>query len=132
MENKTVDWDSAKEIAAHILNVKDDEEDDYAAIEDALFEKWEIDIETFRSISNEIFKCIDFSISPLTQTAYAGISKPGEWFVKKNVDQQFFMGLISWASGAEEIPAGSKGFLREITLNGKVEYEIVIRRPESK
>ena len=129
MEN--VGWDEAKEIAAHILNVKDDEEDDYAAIEDALFEKWEIDLETFRSISDAIFKHVDFSISPLTHKAFVGISKPGEWFVKKEVNQQFINGLISWATEGEQVPANSKGFLREITLNGKVEFEIVIRRPES-
>lgn len=127
-----VGWDEAKEIAAHVLELKEDPEDDYAAIENALCDKWSIDIETFREIVQAVFDCVDFAVSPLTQTAFVGISKPAEWMVKKEVDHQFLAGIIEWATEGEEIKEGSKGFLREITKDGKVEYEIVIRRPKAK
>lgn len=127
-----VDWDDAKEIAGYILKVDEDTEDDYAAVEDALCDKWSIDIDTFSEICNEIFKLVDFGVSPLKQTAFVGISRPGIWIVKKEVDQQFLAGIIAWATEGEEIKEGSNGYLREITKDGKVEYEIVIRRPIAK
>jgi hypothetical protein len=129
-----IDWDEAKEIAAHILNVNANTEDDLGndAVEDALDDKWGIDIELFREVTQEIFNLVEFGVSPLKQTAFVGISKPGEWMVKKKVDQQFLAGIIEWATEGEEIKEGSNGYLREITKDGKVESEIVIRRPKAK
>lgn len=129
-----IDRDDAMEIAGHILGVEwPAEDDDSYKLEEMLDYKWNIDIETFMEISNAIFDLVDFGLSPLTQKAYVGIAKPeGVWMVKKEVDQQFLLGIIEWATEGEEIAAKSKGFLKEITKGGAVEYEIVIRRPSGK
>ncbi|MDP1814454.1 MAG: hypothetical protein Q8K92_08395 [Leadbetterella sp.] len=133
MKNKVdVDREDAREIAGLILNREELSEDDDNAIEDGLIEKWNIDLDTFREIMHSAIQHIDFGLSPLTQTAYVGISRPGIWIVKKEVDQQFLAGIIEWATEGEEIKEGSNGYLREITKDGKVEYEIVIRRPGSR
>ena len=73
---------------------------------------------------------IDFGISPLTQTPFVGISKDNMWLAKKEVNQQFIHAIINWATECEEIPEGSKGFIRTITKSGKPEFDITISRPK--
>lgn len=76
MEKKVlVDWDQSKEIAAYILKVdKDNAEDDYAVVEDALFKKWGIDLEIFGEICNEVFKLMTLEVSPLTEQFFVGLA----------------------------------------------------------
>lgn len=126
-----LDWDEAKEIA-DFLTKTDNPDEDYEITENALFEKWNIDVDSFHEIANGIFEMIDFAVSPLTQTPFVGISKGDHWLAKKKVDQQFIGGLIQWATEGELIRANGKGSIKEITLNGKPEFEIIIRKPESK
>lgn len=131
--SKTVklDWDEAKEIA-DILTKTENPDEDYSITENALFEKWNIDTDTFHEIADGIFKMIDFGISPLTQTAFVGISKGNEWLVKKEVNQQFIYAIIEWATEGQEISKDSKGFIRTITRGGKPEFDITISRAKSK
>lgn len=129
--SKTVklDWDEAKEIADILTNTENPDED-YAITENALAEKWDIDTDTFHEIANGIFQMIDFGMSPLTQTPFVGISKGNMWLAKKEVNQQFIHALINWATEGEDIPEGSKGFVRTITSGGKPKFDITISRPK--
>ena len=129
--SKTVklDWDEAKEIA-DVLTKTENPDEDYSITENALAEKWGIDMDTFHEIADGIFRMIDFGISPLTQTPFVGISKSNMWLAKKEVNQQFIYALINWATEGEDIPEGSKGFVRTITLGGKPEFDITISRPK--
>lgn len=129
--SKTVklDWDEAKEIA-DVLTKTENPEEDYSITENALADKWNISLEDFHEIVDGIFRMIDFGISPLTQTPYVGISKDNEWLAKKEVNQQFIHALINWATEGEDIPEGSKGFVRTITSGGKPEFDITISRPK--
>lgn len=129
MANVNLDWTEANELADFITKTKNPDED-YATTENALFEKWGIDCDIFQDIASTIFKCIDFGISPITQTAYIGFSKGGEWIAKKEVDQQFIHALIQWCTEGEEIPEGCKGFVRTITKSGKPEFDIKISKSE--
>ncbi len=131
MSTVKLDWDEAKEIAAVITNTENPDED-YAITENALVEKWGIDMDIFHEIADSIFGIIDFGISPLTQTPYVGISKGNEWLAKKEVDQQFIHALINWATEGEDIPVDSNGFVRTITIGGKPEFDITISRPVQK
>ncbi|SHJ21017.1 hypothetical protein SAMN05443429_11247 [Cruoricaptor ignavus] len=127
--SKTVklDWDEAKEIAAVLTNTENPDED-YLITENALADKWGIDIDTFHEIVDGIFRMIDFGISPLTQTPFVGISKGNMWIAKKEVNQQFIHALINWATEGEDIPEGSKGFVRTIIKGNKPEFDIQISR----
>lgn len=129
--SKTVklDWDEAKEIADVLTNTENPDED-YSITENALAEKWGIDTDTFHEIASGIFQMIDFGMSPLTQTPFVGISKGNMWLAKKEVNQQFIHALINWATEGEDIPEGSKGFVRTITSGGKPEFDITISRPK--
>ena len=128
--NKTVklDWDEAKEIA-DILTKTENPDEDYSITENALAEKYGISLEDFHEIVDSIFQMIDFGISPLTQTAFVGISKGNEWIAKKEVDQQFIHAIIEWATEGEDITKPGTGFMREISVNGEIEYEITIKKP---
>lgn len=130
--SKTVklDWDEAKEIA-DVLTKTENPEEDYSITENALADKYNISLEDFHEIVDGVFRMIDFGISPLTQTPFVGISKGNEWLAKKEVNQQFIHALINWATEGEDIPEGSKGFVRTITSGGKPEYDITISRPKS-
>lgn len=127
--SKTVklDWDEAKEIA-DVLTKTDNPDEDYSITENALADKYNISLEDFHEIVDGIFRMIDFGISPLTQTPFVGISKGNEWLAKKEVNQQFIHALINWATEGEDIPEGSKGFVRTITSGGKPEFDITISR----
>lgn len=129
--SKTVklDWEEAKEIA-DVLTKTENPDEDYSITENALADKWNISLEDFHEIVDGIFRMIDFGISPLTQTPFVGISKGNEWLVKKEVNQQFIHALINWATEGEDIPEGSKGFVRTITSGGKPEFDITISRPK--
>ena len=128
---KTVklDWEEAKEIADILTNTENPDED-YSITENALADKYNISLEDFHEIVDGIFRMIDFGISPLTQTPFVGISKGNEWLAKKEVNQQFIHALINWATEGEDIPEGSKGFVRTITSGGKPEFDITISRPK--
>jgi hypothetical protein len=129
--SKTIklDWDEAKEIA-DVLTKTENPDEDYSITENALAEKYNISLEDFHEIVDGIFRMIDFGISPLTQTPFVGISKGNEWLAKKEVNQQFIHALINWATEGEDIPEGSKGFVRTITSGGKPEFDITISRPK--
>lgn len=129
--SKTVklDWDEAKEIA-DVLTKTENPDEDYSITENALADKYNISLEDFHEIVDGIFRMIDFGISPLTQTPFVGISKGNEWLAKKEVNQQFIHALINWATEGEDIPEGSKGFVRTITSGGKPEFNITISRPK--
>lgn len=126
-----LDWDEAKEIADILTNTKNPNED-YAITENALAEKWNIDIETFHEIANGIFEMIDFGMSPITQTPFVGIAKLNEWIAKKEVNQQFISAVINWATEGETMSEKQKGFIRTITANGKAEYNVAIYKPHLK
>ena len=128
-ENTTIEWDEAKEIA-DVLTKTDNPDEDYSITENALADKYNISLEDFHEIVDGIFRMIDFGISPLTQTPFVGISKGNEWLAKKEVNQQFIHALINWATEGEDIPEGSKGFVRTITSGGKPEFDITISRPK--
>jgi hypothetical protein len=124
-----LDWDEAKEIA-DVLTKTENPDEDYSITENALADKYNISLEDFHEIVDGIFRMIDFGISPLTQTPFVGISKGNEWLAKKEVNQQFIHALINWATEGEDIPEGSKGFVRTITSGGKPEFDITISRPK--
>lgn len=125
-----LDYDEAKELAEFLLKIENPN-DDYDTVENALCDKWNIDLGTFEEIANGIFKTLDFGLSPITNTAFVGFSTGNMWISKKEVDQQFIAGLIHWCTEGEEFPKNSKGFLKTITKNGKPEFEIVIRHPKN-
>ena len=129
--SKTVklDWDEAKEIA-DVLTKTENIDEDYSITENALADKYNISLEDFHEIVDGIFQMIDFGISPLTQTPFVGISKDNMWLAKKEVNQQFIHALINWATEGEDIPEGSKGFVRTITSGGKPKFDITISRPK--
>lgn len=129
MSNKLT-YEEAKEIAGFITQTEIID-DDYAEIENALFNKFNVTLEDFEEICGALFDLIDFSVSPLTSEAYVGFGDKHMWIAKKEVNQQFIRGLIEWCSEGEDIEPG-KGFKREITLNGEVEFIISIERPEPK
>jgi hypothetical protein len=127
-KTENLSWYESQEIA-DILTKTENPDEDHSITEDALVDKWGIDADTFHEIVNGIFQMIDFGMSPLTQTPFVGISNGNMWLAKKEVNQQFIHALINWATEGEDIPEGSKGFVRTITSGGKPEFDVTISRP---
>ena len=124
-----LEWHESQEIA-DLLTKTDNPNKDYAVTENALSDKWSIDLDTFHEIADTLFNLMDFGISPITQTPFVGFSKGNQWLAKKEVNQQFIHALIEWATEGESIPENSKGFIRTITKSGKPEFDIIIRKTE--
>ena len=129
MSNK-LDWTESQEIADHILEVENPElEQDLT--NNALFEKWGIDLELFHEIASEIFERMDFAISPLSKIPYVGISDiKSHWIAKKEVTQQFISGLIQWITEGKNISPKSQGLSKVITREGVPVFEVIIRKQE--
>lgn len=128
MSKQKIDWMDIEELAANVCGV---ETDDSSAIENALYEKYEVSSEQYENIVQDLFKRLDFTVSPLTQEAFVGFGDKGVWLVKKEVNQQFIAGVIEWATEGEEFEKDTKGFSRVITKGGEPEFEFIIKRPSA-
>lgn len=121
-----------EELAAYLCGIKIDEDnDDYENdIDSALIDKFDITLEQFREISQAMFKVMNIGISPLTNSAFIGFSdnKAGVWLAKKDVTGEFIGSVIQWACEGTP-PKPGKGFEKDITSKGKVEYTITLRKP---
>jgi len=124
--------EDAMEIAEKMLKITNNDEGDISLVEEALADKWGIDLDGFQEITQAFFDMIDFSVSPLTDTPLVGFGTGHIWFCKKEVNQQFIAGLIQWATQGEDIPKGAKGFMRTITKDGKPEFNITISKATGK
>jgi hypothetical protein len=113
----------AEDIAKHILGINDNDD---SLIDDMLIEKWNIDIDTFREISEKLFNMVDLSVNPLSGIPTIGFTSGNFWFVKKEIDQRFINCVVQWMTDGGEISEKGKGFSRIIEKNGEPEYEIKI------
>lgn len=124
---ENLEWYEVLEIADVLTKVENPNED-YAITENALFDKWNINLEQFHEIVEGIFQMINFGISPITQTPSVGISKEKkEWIAKKECEQQFISAMLHWLTDGDDIPKG-KGFVTSVTKGGKKEFDIMISR----
>jgi hypothetical protein len=124
-------WD-VEELAASLCGIdSDDAESD--AIQEAFYEKYDIDYGQFEILMTALFGRLDFAISSLAEDAYVGFSTKdkGVWLIKKNVNREFVNGVIRWLCENKGPKEFGKGFSRIVTLNGKPEYEITITRPKT-
>jgi hypothetical protein len=126
-----LEWEEAKGIA-DILTKTNNPNDDYALSENALTEKWNIDIGTFYEIANGIFGMIEFGMSPITQTPIIGIKKENAWIAKKEGTEQFLNAVIDWLTQGRTMSKEEKGYMRKIIIDGKPEYSVAIFKPDSK
>lgn len=126
-----VDSYEAEELAAHICNC---DSEDSEAIEEALYDKYGIDLYVFHRIASDISQTLSLGISPLTDTPFIGFSKvEGNhscWIIKKDVSAEYIASVIQWIGG-DKIKGKDKGFERIITSGGKPEYSIVIKKAVS-
>lgn len=63
-----------EELAAHICEL-DYDNVDYSDIEEKLYEKFNIDFDSFQTLMETLVPMIDVGSSPLTGTRYKGFSK---------------------------------------------------------
>lgn len=79
----------AEELACHVLGL--DEDSEYDVIEDAVFDKFECNMETFQKIVEHLLPMADAGVSELTKEGYKGFSVPLDdeghrmWVVKYKV-----------------------------------------------
>jgi hypothetical protein len=127
-----LDWTEAQEIADHLLKI-DNPESDYDITENALADKWNIDVDSFTEIINGLFQMIDFGISPLTFTVNTGFTTGEKWIGKKESQNKFLQAIILWCTEGDDIPEDHKGFIRTIKSSyGEFQYDITISRPETR
>lgn len=72
-----------EELARHLFQLE--EEDDLDAIDEALFDQWSIDFETFKAMLEHLVPLIEVGTSELTGNTYKGFAKDGLWLVKEEV-----------------------------------------------
>lgn len=126
MAKEKLTWLDIQELASKVCGISEDS--DIGDLDCELYEKYEVSLDQYEKIISDLFNLLDFSISPLTHTAFVGFGDGRKWLLKKEVDQQFIAGVIEWATEGEEIKPESKGFVRTITKEGVPEYDIIIKR----
>lgn len=124
MAQNKIDSTEADEIAASFLKI---ESEDSEVIELALADKHDISMEVFHDICNHLFSMIDISVSPLTNTPLIGFGTGSHWIAKKEITSQFINAVIQWTSEGEDFE-GVNGYSRDITSDGKKEFEITIKK----
>lgn len=76
------------ELVCHLCGLNDGA--DYAEVHEALYEKYEVDMDAFEKIIQDLLPLIDVGISPLTNTRFKGFSKiengHGFWLARVEVN----------------------------------------------
>jgi hypothetical protein len=122
--------EEAQELAALFLNISFEEmEENEDIVEEKLAEEYDISLETFEKISEFLLNKVDLAISPLTNKALIGFGDGSQWFAKMDFDSKFMGNLIQWLS-ENNPPKAGKGFIKEITSGGELEFIITIEKPE--
>lgn len=125
-----IDSLDAEMVAAAICGIESEETEE---IDEALFDKFNIDLQQFQGILEALFDRIDLGISPLTESAMIGFSEKkgnrGTWLAKKEITGEFISTVLQWL-GADEIKPGERGMKREVTNDGKIEYIITVTGPD--
>ncbi len=128
-KNVQIDKVETGEVAAYLCGLSDEAE--YDEIDNALAEKYGVDVETFGKILADIYERMDIGISPLTNTPMLGLSNKerNQWLAKKEITGQYIGTVIQWMSDGEDILAGG-GFERDIVSDGVVEFTVTIKKPK--
>lgn len=132
MHKKLIDWTEALELAASLCEMEvEDVDDSQSEIEQKLYDKFEISLDKFEDLVELLLQRANIAISPLTNSAYLGISNKDNnmWLVKKDITPHFIGTVIQWATEGEELKKGG-GFEKTITNAGKAEYIVSIRKPK--
>lgn len=82
VRNVVEDFD-LEELARAMLDLDDD--DDFDAIDQALFDEYNIDFDNFSKLINTLYPMMDVGESLLTKRRYVGFSKEGVMTVKKEI-----------------------------------------------
>lgn len=132
MGKEKIDWIEAYEVAAVLCGIDPDSNAD--AVEEALANKFEIEPEYFETILQQLFKHLDFGVSPITNQAYVGFTREDTdldnmkcWMIKKDCKQEFIHSVIGWISENKKLSDEQPELVRTITINGKPTYEVVLR-----
>ena len=88
INNMKLDQFEIEELAAHICGL-DYDNVEYSDIEESLYEKFNIDFDSFQNLMYALVPMIDVGTSPLTGTRYKGFSKVeknhGCWLLRVEV-----------------------------------------------
>jgi hypothetical protein len=97
VEKKSVDngdewvsmsWErDIQELAAHILDINDEDDDYENLIDIQLNEQFSIDFDNFSAIIEALLPLITVAESPLTKTRYKGFSYNDLWLLKMQADE---------------------------------------------
>lgn len=131
MEKEKINWRDAYEVAAVICGINPDS--DASTVENAMADKFEMGIEYFEQILQQLFDHIDFGVSPLTQEAFVGFSREEKgqskaWMLKKDCNQEFIHSVIGWISENKKLTEEKSELVKTITSKGKPIYEVVLRK----
>ncbi|AWW31859.1 hypothetical protein DN752_17925 [Echinicola strongylocentroti] len=118
-----------EELAAYLCNIQTD---DSVAIASALFDRYHIDIDNLHKLLQDLMDCTALAVSPITNDAFVGFSKPGEWILKKKANPAFIGSMITWISEGKGVPEIGQGWQKVITKGGAPECTLAILNPEDK
>ena len=112
-----------EDLAFFLIGKEEEDEDDIQLL---FFEKFDIDFNDFWDVMNILWPAIGIGISPINEVCHIGITKPGEWVIKRPYNAEFISSIVEWFS-VSDLKKG-KGFKRDITNGGILEYEVSIKK----
>jgi len=118
----------AEELAAELCGITDEQREDSTDLELALYDKYGCDLSQFEDLVKDLAKRLDIGVSPLTHDVIHGFSNTdqNQWIAKEKITEKFINAVVQWMTEGEELKPGDKGFKREITNNGKIEFVLSI------
>lgn len=75
-----------EDLVRHLFQLEG--EDDYDALDVAIFEEWGVDLPTFYKICEHLVPLCQVGTSPITGKQYRGFAAKGSWLVKEEVPSE--------------------------------------------
>lgn len=118
-----------EELAAHLCGLPEDGDYDTHEIDEKLAEKYEISLDHFCEIVQDLGELIDLGISPLTEEIFIGFGTGNMWIAKKKYPK-FINQVLIWMDYEAVKNGKGQAYERDITSGGKPEFKLVLMKAE--
>jgi len=103
--------------------------EDYNELENNLLNRYNITVKNYLLIINDLWNLLKIGTSLIDGEPSIGFADKSMWLLKKDIQKEFINSLILWIGEGRKLKKPNIAFIKDITLKGEVEYQIVLAKP---